>query len=137
MKKFLLLLVLLSLPAFATIPIEVLEVYDGDTIKVKVNNGNEFLIRLQGIDCYETSKINRAYKQAYLNKIDIDEVIKKGNNTKTYLKNLHKNSNTASFDFMGVDIYGRVLGIVYFDDLNINKELLKNNVCIPYEFNER
>lgn len=64
MKKFLLLLTLLSLPAFAAIPIEVLEVYDGDTIKVKVNNGNDFLIRLQGIDCYETSKINRAYKQA-------------------------------------------------------------------------
>ncbi|MGN0014391.1 MAG: thermonuclease family protein [Candidatus Gastranaerophilaceae bacterium] len=135
MKKFLLLLILLSLPAFATIPIEVLEVYDDDTIKVKVNNGNEFLIRLQGIDCYETSKINRAYKRAYLNKFDIDEVVKKGNNTKTYINNLHKNSNTTSLDFMGID--GRVLGIVYFDDLNINKELLKNNVCMPYEFNKK
>ncbi len=50
---------------FASIPVEVLTIYDGDTIKVKLFSGNIFAIRLIGIDCYETSKIHRAYKQAY------------------------------------------------------------------------
>lgn len=114
MKKILILLTILflSLSAHASIPIEVLKIYDGDTIKAKINSGNKFSIRLQGIDCYETSKIHRVYKQAYVNNIEIDEVIKKGNNAKTYLKNLYKNSNTAIFDFMRVDKYGRVLGVV-------------------------
>lgn len=139
MKKILILLTILFLylSAHASIPIDVLKIYDGDTIEVKINSGNKFSIRLQGIDCYETSKINRAYKQAYLNKVDIDEVIKKGNKAKVYLKNLNKNSNTASFDFMGIDKYGRALGIVYFGNININEELLKNNICMPYEFKEK
>lgn len=94
-------------------------------------------IRLVGIDCYETSKIHRAYKQAYIGKLDIDEVIKKGDKGKTYLKNLLKNSSSTSFDFMGVDMYGRVLGVVWFDELNINEELLKNGGCMPYTFKEK
>ena len=60
MKKILLLFILLTLPTYASIPVEVLKIYDGDTIKVKIDNGNKFSIRLVGIDCYETSKIHRA-----------------------------------------------------------------------------
>lgn len=137
MNKFLILFALLFLPAHASIPIEVLKVYDGDTIKVKLDSGNKFSIRLQGIDCYETSRIHRAYKQAYEGKVNIDEVIKKGNEAKSFLKSLYKKSNDISFDFMGVDKYGRVLGIVYFDNLNINEELLKKKVCMPYVFKEK
>ncbi len=54
------------------------KIYDGDIIQAKVNNGNKFSIQLTGIDCYETSKIHRAYKQAYVDKLTINEVIKKG-----------------------------------------------------------
>jgi len=138
MKKILILMLVLLTPiCYASIPAEVLKIYDGDTIRVKVNSGNKFAIRLYGIDCYETSRIHRAYKQAYEDKLDIDEIIKKGNEAKSYLKNLHKKSSEVSFDFAGVDKYGRVLGIVYFDNLNINKELIKNNICNLYEYKEK
>lgn len=137
MKKILLLFALLILPSYASTSIEVLKIYDGDTIKVRMDNGNKFSIRLSGIDCYETSKIHRAYKQAYIDRLEINEVIKKGNDATKYLKKLYRNSRNVSFDFMGIDKYGRVLGIVYFDDLNVNEELLKKKVCMPYIYKER
>ena len=121
---------------FASIPVEVVRIVDGDTIKVKLESGNKFSIRLQGIDCYETSKIHRAYKQAYVNNISIDDVIENGNSATQYLKELHKKSNATSFDFRGIDKYGRVLGIVYFDNLNINQELKNKKLCMPYEYKE-
>ena len=71
-------LLLIIMPAYASIPVEVLKILDGDTIKVKLDSGNKFSIRLIGIDCYETNKINRAYKQAYVNDISIEEVVKRG-----------------------------------------------------------
>ena len=46
---------------------------DGDTVRVKIDTGNKFNIRLQGIDCFEVVKIHRAYRQAYLENLTIDE----------------------------------------------------------------
>lgn len=137
MKKLLLSLILLSSIAFASIPIEVIKILDGDTIKVKIETGNKFDIRLKGIDCYETSKIHRAYHQAYDDNLTIDEVINKGNVATEYLKTLYSKAKTTSFDFMGVDKYGRVLGIIYFDKLNVNNELKTKGICKPYEFKEK
>ena len=116
MKKIILLFLILTIQtAIAVqIPVEVVKVIDGDTIKVKIKN-NKFSIRLTGIDCPETSKIHRAYKQAYIEKTDIDEVVKKGVEAKVHLENLYKNSKTVSFEFEGIDKYARALGVVWFD----------------------
>ncbi len=135
MKNYLIVLFILAIPiCFATIPVEVLEIYDGDTIKAKIESGNEFSIRLVGIDCYETSKIHRAYRQAYINNLSINEVVKRGNIAKDYLKYLYKDTSSFSFDFMGIDKYGRVLANVYFDEININQDLLNKKLCMPYKF---
>lgn len=138
MKLFFLILFLFIAmqPVYAAIPVEVLSIYDGDTIRVKLDSGNKFSIRLLNIDCYETSKIYRAYKQAYDNNLSIEDVIKKGKIAREYLKRLHKDSKKAYFDFTGVDKYGRVLGIVYFDSLNVNEELKNKGYCMPYEYTE-
>lgn len=117
------------------IPIQLVKVYDGNTILVKIEN-EKFSVRLTGIDCYETRDINRAYKQAYQNNLKIDEVICKGKESKEYLEKLYENNknNPICLDFKGIDKYGRVLGILYFDSLNVNNELIKNGGCLKYNY---
>lgn len=114
-------------------PVELVRISDGDTVVARIDK-NEFKIRLIGIDCYETAKINRAYKQAYQNNLSIDEVVDKGLNSKRYLEELYaqnKNSKT-SIEFKGLDIYNRVLGVLYFDKLNVNENLKLHGGCMMY-----
>lgn len=114
------------------IPIELITILDGDTIIARIND-NKFSIRLSGIDCYETSKINRAYKQAYNDNLSIDNVIKKGLAAKNYLEELYRKSKKdVYFEFQGLDNYKRVLGILYFDELNVNDELKNAGYCKVY-----
>lgn len=119
------------------ISIKNLKVLDGDTVKVTFESGNKFSIRLIGIDCFETEPIHRAYKQAYYSHLSIDQVIYKGCEAKNYLENLYKNAKNISFVFQGIDKYGRVLGILYFDNININQHLLDKGLCLPYVYKEK
>lgn len=112
-------------------PVKIVKILDGDTVRAKIND-NIFSIRLIGIDCYETTPNNRAYKQAYNNNLTIDEVIKNGKFSKKYLINLYKKSNVQTFEFMGLDYYKRPLGILYFDDVNINQKMLNHGGCLKF-----
>jgi endonuclease YncB( thermonuclease family) len=116
------------------IPVKLTKIVDGDTVNVKIND-NEFPVRLVGIDCFESSDNNRAYKQAYVNKITVGEVISKGKKSTEYLNYLHKKSNNQVFlDFRGLDKYKRVLGIIYFGDDNINEIMHSNGGCMKYVY---
>ncbi len=133
--RLLLILLVFSQATFADVrtPVELVRISDGDTVVARIDK-NEFKIRLIGIDCYETAKINRAYKQAYQNNLSIDEVVNKGLNSKRYLEELYaqnKNSKT-SIEFKGLDIYNRVLGVLYFDKLNVNENLKLHGGCMMY-----
>lgn len=114
-----------------------MNITDGDTIKAKIDK-NEFSVRLVDIDCYETSKIHRAYRQAYDNCIKIDEVVKRGNESKQYLRDLYlKNSGKEVYlEFKGVDMYGRALGVLYFDNMNVNEQMKRCGGCMVYEFKQ-
>lgn len=112
-------------------PVRIVKILDGDTVRAKIND-NIFSIRLIGIDCYETTPNNRAYKQAYNNNLTIDEVIKNGKFSKKYLINLYKKSNVQTFEFMGLDYYKRPLGVLYFDDVNINQKMLNHGGCLKF-----
>ena len=112
-------------------PVRIVKILDGDTVRAKIND-NIFSIRLIGIDCYETTPNNRAYRQAYNNNLTIDEVIKNGKFSKKFLINLYKNSNVQTFEFMGLDYYKRPLGVLYFDDVNINQKMLNHGGCLKF-----
>lgn len=112
-------------------PVKIVKILDGDTIRAKIND-NIFSIRLIGIDCYETTPNNRAYRQAYNNNLTIDEVIKNGKFSKKFLINLYKKSNVQTFEFMGLDYYKRPLGVLYFDDVNINQKMLNHGGCLKF-----
>lgn len=131
---FILLITNLTVFADTRTPIKILKITDGDSLEVQINR-NKFKIRLIGIDCYETCKIHRAYRQAYENNISVDEVVACGKKSKEYLQQMYKDNQDKEilFDFKGVDKYGRALGILYFDNVNINQKLLENGGCKKYE----
>ena len=92
-------------------------------------------IRLSGIDCYETSKRDRAYKQAYLNKMSIEDVVKRGKESKEILTNILKNNNNITVRFTDVDKrYNRNVGIIYAGDINVNEYMVQNGGCMMFEY---
>ena len=133
MKKFLLSLILFVLcltPAFSNVKVDVVKVYDGDTILATIDD-NTFRIRLIGIDCFEGTASERAKWQAKKYKMTLDEVVSYGNFAGDILKG-KLNNKKVYFEFRGIDKYNRALGILYVDNVNINNELLKTPYCKPY-----
>ena len=96
MKKFLPLITLLfSLTSLANnkIPITITQVVDGDTVKAKMESGNQFTVRLIGIDCFEAYENHRTIFQANENNLTIKEVLDNGKESKKYLEKLEKTLN--------------------------------------------
>ena len=117
------------------IPITITKIYDGDTVQAEVE-GEVFSVRLKGVDCYETMRINRAYRQAYEEKITIGEVVEKGKKSKEYLSALFNQvqKDKIYFQFQGVDRYSRALGVLYFGRVNVNEEMINKGGCLVYEY---
>ncbi len=138
MKKILSLLIMFIPLAVFSIQtnesIQITKVTDGDTVKGIVN-GKEISIRLSGIDCYETSKRDRCYKQAYLNKMTVEDVIVKGKASKQILTDLLKSSNDITVQFTDIDTrYNRHVGIIYAGSLNVNKYMIDSGGCTDFEY---
>lgn len=121
---------------YATQKVELVRVIDGDTVVVSNFLHQDLHIRLIGIDCYETSAIQRAYKQAYENKISIDEVLKRGQESTNILNEfLEQNNEQLVLDAKGTDKYNRILGIIYAGKTNINEYMVKYGLCAKFVYN--
>ena len=98
-----------------------------------------FLVRLKGVDCYETMRISRTYRQAYEEKITIEEVVKRGERSKEYLSGLFNQvgKDRIYFQFQGVDRYSRALGVLYFGRVNVNEEMIDRGGCLVYEYKQQ
>lgn len=135
MKKLILTffyLILFSVPSFANVRIEVLKVYDGDSILARIEE-NIFRIRLIDIDCFEGTLSDRAKWQARKYKMSVDEIVDGGNVAGEILTQMLKDKDVY-FAFQGVDKYSRALGTLYVDKVNINKEMLKSPYCKVYNY---
>lgn len=90
---------------------KVVGISDGDTITVLQNN-QQFKIRLYGIDCPESG-------QAF------------GSKAKQFTSSLvfGKNVEVTVYD---IDKYGRSVGVVRVDGLNVNEAILKNGFAWRY-----
>lgn len=135
MRKIILLFFFLMMPALASkVEIEVLKVYDGDTILARIEKSNSiFRIRLIDIDCFEGTYGDRAKYQAKKYNLSEDEIVKGGNLAGDFLRNELKD-NKIYFEFMGIDKYHRALGTLYSKNININKKMLQNPYCKPYSY---
>ena len=97
---------------------KVTRVTDGDTIKVS-GNGETITVRLVGIDAPETSKKKHEPGQPYSRKA-----------TK-HLASLALNK-AVEIKSYGKDRYGRTLGVVFVDGLNVNLEMVKAGLAEVY-----
>jgi micrococcal nuclease len=115
--------------------VKVLKITDGDTIVV-ILGANKEKVRLIGIDCPETSKNNRAFRQAYEAKLNIDEVVKRGKIAKERLRKIINASNDeVTLIIEGKDRYERILGRIYDSQNNdIGKKLANEGYCLPYTY---
>lgn len=111
----------------------ILKVFDGDTILIKTKEGTAS-VRLTGIDCYET-KMNSHIKYQKTDDISYEEIFKRGRLAKERLEKLISDKN-ISLEITGIDRkYGRFVGVLYSSDgKNINKEMLKDDLCKVYVF---
>ncbi len=116
-----------------TIKPVILDVFDGDTILIKTKEGTAS-VRLTGIDCYET-KMNSHIKYQKTDDISYEEIFERGRLAKERLENLISDKN-ISLEITGIDRkYGRFVGVLYSSDgKNINKEMLKDDLCKVYVF---
>jgi len=87
-------------------------VIDGDTIKVAYNS-SPLTIRLYGIDAPEISQPG-------------------GNESKNFLKNFISNK-MVRIEPIDHDRYGRLVGMVYYDGINISETLVSNGFAWLYE----
>ena len=116
---FLLSLLFLSLSLFsAEIKGKVVAVTDGDTITVldEMDKGN-FKIRLDKIDAPEK-------KQAF------------GNQAKQFLSSLIFGKQ-VTVRYKAVDRYGRIVGVVYCDGVEINLVMVRNGYAWHYSYYDK
>jgi len=139
-KIFIFIFLMLNLTIFCSAvekePVKLLRVFDGDTIEVINEQDERLVIRLIGIDCFETTNNKRAYKQAYENKISLEEVVSRGMRAKLFLIKLFKENTDKKLyiEQFGIDKYKRILAIVYVGSININDYMLKNNMAMKYNY---
>ena len=66
-----------------------------------------------------------------------EEIFVLGNKAKKELESLIYNKNIF-LEITGVDRkYGRFVGILYDNDVNINKKMLNSGLCPEYKFNAK
>lgn len=108
--------------AVAANPAWVLKVFDGDTILVEGLDkayGSPATIRLAGIDSPEKAGRDGQPGQPFADR------------SKAYLSSLVQRKSVR-IDPVGLDPYGRTLGVVYRDGENINLKMLRSGMAEVY-----
>ncbi len=115
---------------------KVLNIVDGDTIRIKYQNRKK-LLRLKGIDCFETSSSKHAKNQSKYHKIKLNKVFYWGNAAKSFVKNNLTINKSYKVRIMGKDKYGRFLGYIYLDNHeSLGLNLLRRGYCEQMFFNK-
>lgn len=92
---------------------KVVSVADGDTVTILTENDEQIRIRLYGIDAPEKGQDFSNKSRQFLNDLCYGKIV--------------------SIEKKGIDQYERVLGIVYINELNLNKEMVRNGLAWYYD----
>jgi len=128
---------------------KVVDVYDGDTcsIVIRLNKKlTKFKLRCNGYDSPEmkpplnsknrNEQINRAIESRnyFISRVMNCDIKLDKHYTKTELKDLFlENTKIVNIKSCGWDKYGRMLGEIYVDNININQEMITKNYGYPYD----
>lgn len=126
MIKLILLLLLLPLSSIAEEKIKIIKVIDADTILVSAPFmppplKKQMPMRLSNVDTPNIKRWANCGREAYL-----------GDEAKTYVETLIKNSKTQEIKIVGYDKYGRWLGQIFLDGKSISDSLLEKQLARPY-----
>ena len=92
---------------------KVVKVQDGDTVTLLTADSTQVRVRLDGVDCPEK-------KQAF------------GTKAKAFVSDLCF-GGVVTVEDKGKDRYGRVIGVVWVDSINVNEALLRNGLAWHYK----
>jgi micrococcal nuclease len=109
--------------------VEILRVVDGDTVDVRMDLGfnvwHKCRVRLVGINAPESRTRDKEEK-------------KRGLAAKDWLINILESAQTdIEMQSHGVGKYGRVLGVLYINDVNINDLMVKEGHAEVYDGGKR
>jgi endonuclease YncB( thermonuclease family) len=105
---------------------KVVDVYDGDTITITILNNcaiQKYKLRMYGYDSPEMKP-----KKTLENR---DEEIANAKKAKQFLIDLVYDK-ICTVDLMGFDKYGRLLGTLFSNNMNINKYMVQNGHGYEY-----
>lgn len=104
---------------------DVVKVIDGDTFHANCNNVYT-KIRMVEIDSYESRMNNRAYKQAWQQKLTPEQIVGRGKKASSIAKEelLNKHVVLTQPQKQKIDVYGRTLAKVYINCVDINNKFL-------------
>lgn len=91
----------------------VVSVADGDTVTILTDNDEQIRIRLYGIDAPEKGQDFSNKSRQFLHDLCYGKIV--------------------SIEKKGIDQYERVLGIVYINEFNLNKEMVRNGLAWYYD----
>jgi micrococcal nuclease len=132
----LLILFALVLPVWGQETVTVLQVIDGETIKIEYHGARE-LIRLIGIDAPPNRANRKALREAEKNGEDVRTVIARGREAASYVKTLAGIGETIRMEF-GVEARnrrGRLLGYVYLSNGSmLNEEIVRGGYAAVSTF---
>jgi len=114
MKYFLFILISIIYTASETISGSVSKVIDGDTIIILMQGNIQERIRLADIDAPETGQDFSEKSRLYLSALIAGK--------------------TVEIEYKERDMYGRILGTVYVDGINVNEEMVKSGLAWNYYY---
>ncbi|MFV0418714.1 MAG: thermonuclease family protein [Dysgonomonas sp.] len=91
----------------------VVRVADGDTVTILTDQREQIRVRLDGIDAPERGQDFGAKATLFVRDLCLNKTV-----------TIHKK---------GTDRYGRVLGVLYIDGVNINEVLVRNGLAWHYK----
>ncbi len=108
------------------VPCTVVKVYDGDTFKCRLKSGEEFKVRLIGIDTPESRRNRKAYRDAKKSGRSVEEIVRLGKKASAFTRKLIPPGTTVYLetDVQIHDKYGRLLAYVYLPDGRMLNEVL-------------
>ena len=113
----------------------VVRVYDGDTFKCRLDNGEEVKVRLIGIDTPESRRNKKAYRDARREGRSVEEIVRLGKMASAFTKKLLPKGSVVYLeaDVQIHDRYGRLLAYVYLPDGRmLNEVLLEEGYATVY-----
>jgi len=116
-------------------PCTVIRVYDGDTFRCRLRNGEEVRVRLIGIDTPESRRNRKAYRDAERSGRSLEEIVRMGKKASAFTRKLIPPGTEVYLetDVQIHDRYGRLLAYVYLPDGRmLNEVLLEEGYATVY-----